>query len=266
MKKLLASILLLTVVLIGGCAGGSGDITPIYRIITPVVISTPVVIDIPDTTNTPLTESTPVLNQRPPENRTWISPGVVNIGNFHPGARAEWPLTVHNGNEYITERKMVTTELSDTAVVIGLKFLLYGDVKDISFTTDVGYKDHPIITNFDHNTNAIMIEGLASGVTRELDVTYKYYSIYSLAYKFPDRVKEGYSKPSLVVQDWIIIADNTPVLAPFETKEIMIALDMPSNAVFPSDKWAFWISVTDVTQSGMVATEMCSTWLVDMRK
>jgi len=37
----------------------------------------------------------------PPElyNQNWISPGKVEVGNFHPGARAEWPLTIHNGSE-----------------------------------------------------------------------------------------------------------------------------------------------------------------------
>jgi len=36
----------------------------------------------------------------PPElyDKTWISPGKVEVGNFYPGARAEWPLTIHNGN------------------------------------------------------------------------------------------------------------------------------------------------------------------------
>lgn len=45
-----------------------------------------------------------VLAQRgePPTDMTWISPGKVNIGNFYPGARAEYPLTIHNGNDTAT--------------------------------------------------------------------------------------------------------------------------------------------------------------------
>jgi hypothetical protein len=37
----------------------------------------------------------------PPElyDKIWISPGKVEVGNFFPGARAEYPLTIHNGND-----------------------------------------------------------------------------------------------------------------------------------------------------------------------
>jgi hypothetical protein len=37
----------------------------------------------------------------PPElyDKTWISPGKVEVGNFFPGARAEYPITIHNGND-----------------------------------------------------------------------------------------------------------------------------------------------------------------------
>lgn len=34
----------------------------------------------------------------PPIDETWISPAKVEVGNFYPGARAEWELQVHNGN------------------------------------------------------------------------------------------------------------------------------------------------------------------------
>jgi hypothetical protein len=39
----------------------------------------------------------------PPEDITWISPGKVTIGNFHAGARAEYPISVHNGNNIPAE-------------------------------------------------------------------------------------------------------------------------------------------------------------------
>ena len=123
--------------------------------------------------------------------RTWISPGKVQVGNFYPGARAEWTLLVHNGND------------------IAASFL----------------------------------------------VTYRY----------PDHVAEGYAKPMSEVQGWIIIADPTPVIAPKETKEILIVLAMPEDATVFAPKWEFWISVKDTTQTGMVVTELCSRWLVQMR-
>ena len=36
----------------------------------------------------------------PPITSTWLSPAKVIIGNFYPGARAEWDVTIHNGNNY----------------------------------------------------------------------------------------------------------------------------------------------------------------------
>lgn len=33
-----------------------------------------------------------------PQDYTWISPSKVEVSNFFPGARAEYPLTIHNGS------------------------------------------------------------------------------------------------------------------------------------------------------------------------
>lgn len=123
--------------------------------------------------------------------RTWISPGKVHVGNFYPGARAEWTLLVHNG-------------------------------KDVAAS-------------------------------------------FAVSYRYPDHVGEDCVKPIEGVEDWVIIADPTPVLAPKETREILIVLAMPSDAAVFAPKWEFWISVIDTTQTGMVQTELCSRWLVTMR-
>jgi len=126
----------------------------------------------------------------PPIDRTWISPGKVMVGNFYPGARAEWNLTIHNG------------------------------------------KDTP--------------------------------ADFAVSYRVPDYVAEGFEKAPPEAQDWVIIADPTPVLAPKETKDILVFLDMPKTAKIESKKWEFWIAVMEQT-GGMVVTEMCSRWLVSMR-
>lgn len=34
----------------------------------------------------------------PPADATWISPAKVMVSNFHPGGRAEYNLTIHNGS------------------------------------------------------------------------------------------------------------------------------------------------------------------------
>ena len=137
------------------------------------------------------TKSGVVLPGEPPADRTWISPGKVNIGNFYPGARAEYPITIHNGADTKTS--------------------------------------------------------------------------FSVTYRYPDHVGEGYVKPPLEVQDWVIIADSTPVLMPKETRDILVVLEMPKDSKVFAPKWEFWISVIDTSQVGMVVTELCSRWLVAMR-
>jgi hypothetical protein len=176
MKKLIIGLLVIGLLVVCGCA-------PSYS---------------PPTNTPPTTPSdggTTVLPNEPPVDRTWISPGKVQVGNFYPGARAEWTLLVHNGN--------------DTA------------------------------------------------------------ASFLIAYRYPDHVEEGYIKPASEVQDWVIIADPwdffAPVIAPKETKEILITLVMPEDAAVFAPKWEFWISVKDTTQTGMVVTELCSRWLVQMR-
>jgi len=78
-------------------------------------------------------------------------------------------------------------------------------------------------------------------------------------------VGEEYAIPTSEVQDWVIIADPTPVLEAFETREVLIAVVMPEDAESPAPKWEFWIAVKDVTQTGMVQTELACRWLVSMR-
>lgn len=139
----------------------------------------------------PIPTMSPEVHKEPPNDQNWITPGMVKVGNFHPGAQAEWFITVHNGQ--------------DTEILF--------------------------------------------------DVTYKH----------PDHVGEGFVKPTEEVQDWVIIADTTPLLAPFETRTISILLDMPESATAPGDGWEFWISVIDASQAGFVKTELCSRWLITMR-
>lgn len=90
-------------------------------------------------------------------------------------------------------------------------------------------------------------------------------TMFEVKYRYPDNVDSGYSFPTSQVQDWVIIADETPVLAPYETREILVTLAMPNGAVSPGDKWEFWVSVVDKGQTGMVVTELCSRWLISMR-
>lgn len=95
--------------------------------------------------------------QPPPElyDKTWISPGKVEVGNFYPGARAEYSLTIHNG------------------------------------------KDEP--------------------------------AEFSVTYREPDNTGEGYVRAPTAAQGWVIIADPAPVLAAKETRDVLIAVEMPKG-------------------------------------
>jgi len=158
MKKLIVLIVAGGLLLLAGCA-------------KPVV-------------ETPSTSSDELYND------VWISPGKVEVGNFHDGARAEYPLTIHNG------------------------------------------KDQP--------------------------------TKFSVTYRVADNTAEGFVRAPDVAEDWVIIADPTPVLAAKETREVLIAVEMPKGANAPP-KWEFWVAVRDATQTGMVQTELACRWLVAMR-
>jgi hypothetical protein len=129
----------------------------------------------------------------PPElyDKTWISPAKVEVGNFHPGARAEYTLNLHNGSDGPAE--------------------------------------------------------------------------FSVSYRVSgNNTTDSYEPAPAGAQDWVIITDPAPVLAAKETRDVLIAVDMPEDAQAPP-KWEFWIVAKDVTQTGMVQTELACRWLVTMK-
>ena len=136
----------------------------------------------PDASTTPA--------EPPPENQTWISPGKVEVGNFYPGARAEYSVTIHNGGDEPAE--------------------------------------------------------------------------FSVTYRQPGDADEGYIIAPSAAEDWVMIADPAPLLAAKETRDVLIAVGMPKGAQAPP-KWEFWIAVKDVTQTGMVHSELACRWLVTMK-
>lgn len=178
MRKLAISLVILAMMLTS-CIGYS-EPAEVPAPETPVPETQPP----PDTTEV-------VLPGEPPADRTWVSPGKVNIGNFYPGARAEYPVTIHNGNDTV--------------------------------------------------------------------------ATFSVIYRHPDHVATGYAKPPPEAQDWVIIADSTPILMPKETRDVLVVLAMPEEVKIESNKWEFWISVMDMSQTGTVRTELCIRWLVDMQ-
>ena len=88
---------------------------------------------------------------------------------------------------------------------------------------------------------------------------------FSVTFREPSYTANGYATPPKEAQDWVIIADATPVLAPRETKDVLVVLAMPDNVTDYPAKWEFWISVIDNSQTGRMQSELCSRWLVSMR-
>ena len=193
MKKLIIGLLVIGLLVVSGCVPSSSPPVSIPNELPPAnsESTTPVPSEPEPEPSKPTSSEPVVFPDEPPEDRTWISPGKVQVGNFYPGARAEWDLLVHNG------------------------------------------KDTP--------------------------------ASFLVTYRYPNHVADGYVKPIEEVQNWVIIADSTPVIAPKETREILIVLAMPKDAVVFAPKWEFWVSVKDTTQKGMVQTELASRWLIVMR-
>ena len=81
----------------------------------------------------------------------------------------------------------------------------------------------------------------------------------------PDNTITGYSKATDTEKSWVVISDQAPVLAPRETRDILIAVDVPLRAKVNSKNWEFWVSAMDAQQKGQIVTELCSRWNVDMR-
>lgn len=181
MKKTLAGLLVVVLVLglVAGC---------------PTSVETPKLPSKSDAENSPSQPFTNGATQesgiQPPDDMNWVSPGKVIVTNFYPGARAEYPITVHNGNSIST-----------------------------SFT---------------------------------------------IACRPADHVDEPYVKAPPDVQDWVMVADATPVLAARETRDILVILEMPEDAESFPHQWEFWVSSIDTSQ-GMVQTELAVRWLVTMR-
>ena len=138
--------------------------------------------------------SSPVIGKPEPGpelyDKVWISPGKVEVGKFYPGARAEYILTIHNGNDQSTEFS-------------------------ITYRAEVGSDEEFVVAPAE-------------------------------------------------AEGWVTIADPSPVLAAKETREVLIAVEMPEGATAPA-KWEFRIVVKDASQAGMIQTELASRWLITMK-
>lgn len=191
-------------------------------------------------------------------------------GDYYPGARAEWDLRIHNGNDavQVTEEYSVLTGADEASVEIQLKRpLADADIKNVTLFGN-NTLEKLVATYYNPDTKGLVIKGLIPDSFRIITITYFAWAEFLVSYREPDYAKEGYDRPPPEAKDWVIIVDSTPVLAPKETREILVVLAMPRMVLAPPEKhylypnrWEFWVSVTEQT-GGSVQTEMASRWLV----
>ena len=86
---------------------------------------------------------------------------------------------------------------------------------------------------------------------------------FSVTYRVPSSAAEDYVPAPDTAQDWVIIAEPAPMLAAKESREVLISVEMPEDATAPP-KWEFWVVVKDITQTGMIQTELACRCLVTM--
>lgn len=87
---------------------------------------------------------------------------------------------------------------------------------------------------------------------------------FSVDYRWPDNLTEGYSKPT-GASDWIKVKDKFPIIPAHETYTAKVWLYIPDGTEPPADKFEFWIGVIDRSQTGMIQVELCTRVLVTMK-
>jgi hypothetical protein len=53
------------------------------------------------------------------------------------------------------------------------------------------------------------------------------------------------------------------IIHPGQSVDVPITITIPKS--LPSKKIEFWVGIKDVTRSGMLKTELCSKWLINIR-
>jgi len=244
-KKFMMGVLIIGLLALSACSFSGGT--------QPIPTSTSVIPTLP-------------TGYEPPEAQTWLSPGRVQIGNFYPGATAEWNILVHNGENSCKIEYYIGTEAGETAGSVVLpEGLVGGSLSSVVSLVSNYLGDRPSSVGYNVGKKELAISGLAPSTTRKISIVYlsPEPSTFSIYYKEPDSLTEGFSMPPIGAKDWVIVSDPSPVLAPKETREIMVSVVMPQGATAPN-KWEFWIGVAQAS-AGMVQVELCSRWTVEMR-
>lgn len=236
MRNYILSTVILAILLLGmaGCAPTIQ--TPVYT--APPSLDKTTTPDI-QSTSAPISKVSSDLETKM-MNNTWISPAKVEVGNFYPSARAEWSIRIHNGNDETTqiEKKLVGTSVGETSGTIQLKYpLADGDTSKVSISSDDS-KESLFIIGYDTITKSLTIIGFIPDSSRIITIVYKAWAEFSITYRQPNQTTGDYLKAPVEVQSWVIVADATLIFRPKETKEILVALDMPE--VIEDDVALMW--------------------------
>jgi len=158
----------------------------------------------------------------------------------------------------------VSTEPSEAVVVFDLAVPLYGGSFSAiqELTSDLsGERLNPL--DYDSDALTLTVGGFVPDTSRVVTLTYHADTQWSIRVADPHFTATGFDEAPTEAQDWVIITDASPVLAPYETRDVLIVLEIPEGADVPSQHWEFWICAT--AGGGQVQAEMASRWLVSMR-
>jgi hypothetical protein len=202
-------------------------------------------------------------SEAPPAfDKTWISPGKVEINNYYAGYPAKGKFTLHNGNvKVFVETRTVTTGGEETISSVPLKTDLYGNVNEIKISSSIG--EDLTAEKYLPANRCLYIRGLKPDAIRQLTLTYLRYTRYSLYCRAPDKPAEGFS--GIPDTTWIAFSDPSPLMAPAETRDITISLNTPVDSDLTDDRWEFWIGVKEAGNTSSISIELCSRWLVTLK-
>ena len=167
----------------------------------------------------------------------WVFPARVDVGNFRPGARAEYIIKVHNDDSVTTERKKVGTDNTDVpdaegfvTVPIPLNQKVHEGLSSVLSIKSDNPKEALRATAYTDN-KTIVVKGFLPLTERIIEISYIADSMFSVSYETVD----------VNVEKWVTISDTSFVLPPHTTKEVLVAVDMPMDAKVNAPEFNFRI-------------------------
>ena len=200
---------------------------------------------------------------------TALAPSTVEVGNFYPGATAEFDIIIHNGDGLKSKLLQIETDIGETVAAIRLEVVLANSgLLDIQSIASSLAGERLEATAYDATTKLLTIRGFVPSAKRIVKITYKTISLFKAYYKEPSKTKAGFSYPSAVATEWVSFDTPEIQLRPMENGKVRVILTMPKQAV-TADKWEFWVAVVErgMGQGNQIATEieLCSRIFVTMR-